>query len=259
MNKIFLSLSALSRIVKLGYQDNPKSVFFFFTKKIKPKYPTNILQTQISCKYCFIIAVSNTEISKTNYFLNKIFLSLSALSRIVKLGYQDNPKPFFFFLYKKNQTQIKPITLIKVLLCTKKCCFCSLNFILLVGFGLNCIFVCAKSFCKKINWFGVVLITSFYYTTGVYPYQPTYWGFACMHLFLFVIICENLFFLWESFWILICDHLWESNFVSLYENKLVYEFHHLKHIIMIFCWFRMFQVYVFYFEFFSFCVWVLFC
>ena len=51
--------------------------------------------------------------------------------------------------------------------------------------------------------------------------------------FFFIIICVNLFFL------------------SLYENKLVYEFYHLKQIfydqktIMIFSWFRMFQVYVF--------------
>ena len=48
---------------------------------------------------------------------------------------------------------------------------------------------------KKINWLKIVLITSLYYTTCVYPYKPTYREFTCTHLFLFVIICENLFFL----------------------------------------------------------------
>ena len=44
--------------------------------------------------------------------------------------------------------------------------FCLFSFILLLGFDLICVFVCAKSFRKKKkNWFGVVLITSFYYTT----------------------------------------------------------------------------------------------
>ena len=61
--------------------------------------------------------------------------------------------------------------------------------------------------------------------------------------------------------IFICDHLWESilfmeiflicDFLSLYENKQIYEYHHLKQIfchqkqIMIFWWFRMFPFYVF--------------
>ena len=72
--------------------------------------------------------------------------------------------------------------------------FCSLNFILLVGFGLMCIFVRAKSFRKK-NWFGVVLITLFYYTTDVYPYQPTYREFGSTHVLLFVIIYDHLLFL----------------------------------------------------------------
>ena len=87
---------------------------------------------------------------------------------------------------------------------------------------------------------------------------------VCENLFLFMIICENLFFfvmiflnpsyLWKS--LLIGGHLWESfntsfDFYSLYENKEAYEYHHLKQIfyhrnmIMIFCWLRIFQFYVF--------------
>ena len=53
----------------------------------------------------------------------------------------------------------------------------------------------------------IVLITSFYYTPDVYPYQPIYRASVYMHLLLFVTICENLF---ESFFI--CDHLLESIF-----------------------------------------------
>ena len=87
---------------------------------------------------------------------------------------------------------------------------------------------------KKKNRFEIVLISSIYYTTDVYPYQPAYWEFFCIHLFLFAIICENLFF--------ICG------FLSLYENKQAYKYHHLEQIfyhqntIMIFCWY--FIIYV---------------
>ena len=117
---------------------------------------------------------------------------------------------------------------------------------------------------------------------------------VCKNLFLFMIIYENLFFFarifsysWssvkissffsESFWtLLICENLFLfmmicENFLahffafySLYENKQAYKYHHLKQIfyhinmIMIFCWLRMSQFYVSYFEFFSFWVWLLF-
>ena len=135
----------------------------------------------------------------------------------------------------------------------------------------------------------------FYYTTNVYPLQPTYrelfftkfssnlfyhiylFSFVCTHficqnflllmivcenlflymttcenfflfmiiyenLFLIIIICENFslfvrtyFHLWESLFIyyrlqkifLINDHLRESLFLSLYENKQAYEYHHV--------------------------------
>ena len=63
------------------------------------------------------------------------------------------------------------------------------------------------------------------FATAVYPYQPAYKEFICTHLFLFVIICENPFLLWESFGIsIICVNL------CLYENKQAYECHHLKQI-----------------------------
>ena len=80
------------------------------------------------------------------------------------------------------------------------------------------VFVRAESFCKKkINRLELVPIASIHYTTDVYLYQPAYETYIYTHLFLFVILCENFFFLWESFWIFlvwaslfICDHLWES-------------------------------------------------
>ena len=80
------------------------------------------------------------------------------------------------------------------------------------------VFVRAESFCKKkINRLEIVPIASIHYTTDVYLYQPAYETYIYTHLFLFVILCENFFSLWESFWIFlvwaspfICDHLWES-------------------------------------------------
>ena len=57
---------------------------------------------------------------------------------------------------------------------------------------------------KEISRLEIVMITSFYYTTLLYYYRE----FICMCLFLFVIMCEDLFFLWESFWIFF--YLWLS-------------------------------------------------
>ena len=62
------------------------------------------------------------------------------------------------------------------------------------------LFVWNLSYKKKINRIEIVLIVSIYYTTNVYPYQPTYRAHYLCALFLFVITCKNLFFLWESFW-----------------------------------------------------------
>ena len=106
-----------------------------------------------------------------------------------------------------------------------------------------------------------------YYITDVYLPQPTYVEFICMHLIficdhlwqslLFMRIFLNFSYLWES--LFLYDNLCESIVVTLYENKHVYESHHLEQIfyhqntIMLFCWFHMFPFYVLYFEFFSFC------
>ena len=103
--------------------------------------------------------------------------------------------------------------------CSLCCCFCSIIFVLLVRFLSVSVFVRLKSFRKKkINRFKIIFVTSINYTTDVYTPQPTYREFICTHLFLLVIICKNIFFLWESFWIssylweslLIYDHLWVS-------------------------------------------------
>ena len=151
-------------------------------------------------------------------------------------------KTSLFFLRKnfartKTQIKLKPTNF----LCLRSfyaqkivafIVFSSLNFISLVGFGLIWVFVSAKSFPKiqkkKLVW--NCPNTLMYYTTDMYPYQLTYRGCVCTLLFLFVVICENLFFLWESFWILlICENLFLSMivcknlfFLSLSENKLVY-------------------------------------
>ena len=106
-------------------------------------------------------------------------------------------------------------------------------------------FLCTQNLFlkKKKNRLEIALITSIYYTSDEYPYQPAYREFICTHLLLFVIICD---------------------FLSLYENKQMEEYHHLEHIfyhqntIMIFCWFCMFPCYVFWLEFFSFFVWLFF-
>ena len=60
------------------------------------------------------------------------------------------------------------------------------------------------------------------------------------NLFLFV---RTYFYLWESLLVygrlwesfLVYDHLWKSIFLSLYENKYVYEYHH-QNMMMIFYW-----------------------
>ena len=136
-------------------------------------------------------------------------------------------------------------------------------------------FLCTQILFVKKIWLEIALIALNTILLKYTPYQPPYQKFIFMNLFLtvwiFDYLWESLLFertflnpshLWES--LLIYDHLWESIFLSLYENKQVYEYHHLKQIfyhqntIVISCWFLMFQFYDFYFEFFSFCVWLLF-
>ena len=102
--------------------------------------------------------------------------------------------------------------------------FVRLLVFLLVGFGLICVFLRSKSFRKKI-----VLIASFTILLTCTPINPpiknlyvrTYfylWSSVRISSFY-----ENFFLLWESFVISII-------FVNLclYENKQVYEYHHLK-------------------------------
>ena len=70
---------------------------------------------------------------------------------------------------------------------------------LLVSFELFCIFECSTSFRKKNKLAWNCPDNLIYYASDVYPYQPAYRQFICTHLFLYVIICESFFFLWESF------------------------------------------------------------
>ena len=123
-------------------------------------------------------------------------------------------------------------------------------------FWVLVLFVRSKSFHKK-NWLEIVLIASYTILVICTPINPPIEGFFVRtYFYLWSSVRISFFmgiflnpYLWES--LLIYDHLWESIFLSLYENKLVYEFHHLKQIfyhqnmIMILYWFRMFQVYIF--------------
>ena len=113
-------------------------------------------------------------------------------SSIVKWGYQENLKPVYFFLRKEKQLTF---TLLRVCACQNLLpLLFSVCLILFCWLKFACECFCAREiFSKKINRFEIVLITTFYYTTDVYPYQPTYRASIYMHLFLFVTICENLF------------------------------------------------------------------
>ena len=65
------------------------------------------------------------------------------------------------------------------------------------------VFCAPKFFRKKYTLAWNCPDNLVYYNTDLYPYQHAYGEFICTHLFFFVIICENLFFLWEYFWILL--------------------------------------------------------
>ena len=168
-----------------------------------------------------------------------------------------------FQSFSTNAKQII-FPVLKVFVCKKPLSlFFFLHLFLLLQFVLAWFtFLCVQNFLIKKNWNCPDNLIS--YTTDVYPSQPAYWKLICKHLLLFVIICEDRFFLWESSWIFfICEKvlsLWEPFGISiicvnlcLYENKLVYESHHLQQIfyhqkqMTIFCWVRMFKVCVFYF------------
>ena len=73
------------------------------------------------------------------------------------------------------------------------CYVCLLNFTLLVGFGLICVFVrFLRLFIKKLVW--NCHNNLIYYTTDVHLSGPTYQAFIDGQLFLLVTIRENLFF-----------------------------------------------------------------
>ena len=155
-----------------------------------------------------------------------------------------------------------------------------INFFFTSSFILYIALQCIKTKCplvlilqnlfvkRKINRLKIALITSYTILLTCTPINPPIENlFVCTYfylcesliisenLFLFMIISENLFYSWSSV---------KIYFLSLYENKLVYESNYLKQIfyhqntIMIFCWFRIFQFYLFCPEFISFCVWLLF-
>ena len=63
------------------------------------------------------------------------------------------------------------------------------------------VLICAcEIFSLKKKRFKIVLRPSFTMLLTCTPPPPTcLWRVICTHLFLFMIICENLFLLWESF------------------------------------------------------------
>ena len=60
--------------------------------------------------------------------------------------------------------------------------FCLLSFVLLVGFGLWCVFYAQNFLVKKIKLPWNCPDNLIYYTTDVYPYQPIYLEFISIHL-----------------------------------------------------------------------------
>ena len=90
-------------------------------------------------------------------------------------------------------------------------------------FYVLCVFYAQNLFIKK-NRFEIVLITLINATTNVYSPQPPYRGLLCTYLFLFVIICENesLFFVRIFLNFLICENLY-----SLWESFWVFSFHEI--------------------------------
>ena len=86
-----------------------------------------------------------------------------------------------FFLQEDFQGTI--FTLLEVVVHAKNCCLCCFlgffSFVLLVDFDCDVFFVRSKLFRKSLD-------NPKYNTTEVYPSQPAYWEFICMHLFLFV-------------------------------------------------------------------------
>ena len=142
------------------------------------------------------------------------------VNSIVKWGCQDNFKPVYLFLAERFRTH-KNMSHINAHL--KNCCLCCLvlAYFCFVSWFSFVTYFCAREIfpSKKINRLEIVLITSFYNTTEVYLYQPIYREFICTLSFWFMIICENLFFLSESF--SISSYLWSS--VRIYSFKSLWK------------------------------------
>ena len=91
------------------------------------------------------------------------------------------------------------------------CCFLLAYFYFVTWVLLVHVFVRLKFVCKKkINRFKIVSIASVTYTTNVYPLNPPIEAFIYTHLFLFVVICVDLFF-YEIFFV--CEN------ISFHENS----------------------------------------
>ena len=121
-----------------------------------------------------------------------------------------------FWVNKKHQSAKQTTFTLLEVLCAKNCCLCYFLlacFCFLVGFGLICVFVRSKSFCKKKkkkNWLEIILIASFtilltctplnlpienlFVLTYFYLWSSVRIFFICENFFLFMIICVNLCF-----------------------------------------------------------------
>ena len=142
-----------------------------------------------------------------------------------------------FFIRKILQHKIpqnKQFSPLMKFLCAKNCCFWIASFtILMVYTPFN---------PSMENYFSNNPAPSFFYHIFicVHPFYLSEPLLICQNLFLFV---RTYFYLWESLLVydhlwesfLVYDHLWKSIFLSLYENKYVYEYHH-QNMIMIFYW-----------------------
>ena len=107
-------------------------------------------------------------------------------------------------------------------------------FTTLTYFHLSALIFISENLSSYLSEFTLICQNLFLFVkTHFYLSEPV---FICQNPLLFV---RTYFHLWES--LLIYDHLWESIFLSLYENKQVYEYHNLKqifyhqNIITIFC------------------------
>ena len=168
---------------------------------------------------------------------------LFLVSSIVNWGYQDNFEcVYYYFFYKKilsvkkhkqtlaNKTKNKPAkNKGSVFLRTQASKRVKVAWFAFCAFFTHGIFLKKK----KKNRLKIDLIASIQYTTDAYPYQPAYKASIYTHLFIFVIICENFFFLWQSFsmnlflFVIVCENpffLWESLWVFLIcENLFFYK------------------------------------